>query len=70
MKDYCLAGSIANNVKLKEDEEAAMVLSADSGQPFQEDGLGCPRGVLACVVLQTIVLCAGLMCWGLYSFLR
>jgi hypothetical protein len=70
MKDYCLAGSIANDVKFKEGEKAAMVVSIDSWQPFRGDGPGCPRGILAAVALQTIVMGAGLMCWGLCSLLR
>ena len=69
MRDYYFAGSIANSMELKEDEEAVMVVSTDGDQPFREDGLGCSRGILAGVVLQTIVVCAGLICWGLYSFL-
>jgi hypothetical protein len=40
MKHYCLARSMANNLKLSEDEEAPTVVSTESEQPFQVHGLG------------------------------
>jgi hypothetical protein len=70
MKHYCLARSMANNLKLSEDEEAPTVVSTESEQPFQEHGLGCPRDILTSAVLQAIVLCAGLLCSRMYSLLR
>lgn len=72
LENYCLQiGSFPSGEQLASHEEAARVETvADGLRLYNKDRLGCARGILACAVLQMLVLFAGAMCWGLYSILR
>lgn len=71
--DYCLGNATLISTEELRNQQNATGFQAtgnDDRPDSYDERAGCARGILAGAILQIIALCAGGICWCLYSVLR